>query len=137
MRNKQLIFLLEKESYQGLHEMNVLHIIIRKPLLVSSQSDAKAKVLLTLVHPDPTLGSFLGYHLTTKSCNYSKTGLKQPIQKKTKNIVFKTYYRLMQVKSIAECSLRKLPFAFKTIVLSFFEWPLYTGLHRFYCRMWL
>ena len=43
-------------------------------------------------------------------------------------LVFKTDYRLMQVKSIAECSKRafcntfdphKLPFVLKTIVLSF------------------
>ena len=39
----------------------------------------------------------------------------------------------MQVKSIAECSKRvlstfiKLPFVFKTFVLSIFEWPLKTG----------
>ena len=34
---------------------------------------------------------------------YSKTCLKRPLMKKTK-MVFKTDYRLMQVKSIAECS---------------------------------
>ena len=34
---------------------------------------------------------------------YSKTCLKRPLQKKNK-IVFETDYRLMQVKSIAECS---------------------------------
>ena len=52
-------------------------------------------------------------------------------------MVFKTDYRLMQVKSIAECSKRehsailltfiKLPFVFKTFVLSIFEWPLKTS----------
>ena len=51
-------------------------------------------------------------------------------------MVFKTNYRLMQVKSIAECSkgehsailstFIKIPFAIKTFVLSFFEWPLKT-----------
>ena len=35
--------------------------------------------------------------------DYSKTCLKRPLQKKTK-MVFKTDNRLMQVKSIAECS---------------------------------
>ena len=35
---------------------------------------------------------------------YSKTCLKWPLKKKTKNWFFKTNYRLMQVKSIAECS---------------------------------
>ena len=37
---------------------------------------------------------------------YSKTGLKWPLKKKTKNCFFKTDYCLMQVKSIAECSKR-------------------------------
>ena len=36
---------------------------------------------------------------------YSKTCLKQPL-KTPQKLVFKTYYRLMQVKSIAECSKR-------------------------------
>ena len=36
---------------------------------------------------------------------YSKTCLKRPLKKKTKKkLVFNTDYRLMQVKSIAECS---------------------------------
>ena len=40
---------------------------------------------------------------------------------------FKTDYRLMQVKSIAECStFTKLPFVIKISVLSIFEWPLRT-----------
>ena len=48
-------------------------------------------------------------------------------------MVFKTDYRLMQVKSIAECNSAilstfiRLPFVFKTFVLSNFEWPLKTG----------
>ena len=45
--------------------------------------------------------------------------------KRTQKLVFKTDYRLMQVKSIAECS--KLPFFIKTFVLYIFEWPLKTG----------
>ena len=36
---------------------------------------------------------------------YPKTCLKRPL-KKTKKLAFKTDYRLMQVKSIAECSKR-------------------------------
>ena len=58
--------------------------------------------------------------------------------KKDQKLVFKTDYRLMQVKSIAECSKRehsailstciKLPSVFKTFVLSILEWPLKTGL---------
>ena len=59
--------------------------------------------------------------------NDSKTCLKRPLQKKTK-LGFKTDYRLMQVKSIAECSKRafcntstfiKLRIVIKTFVLSF------------------
>ena len=52
-------------------------------------------------------------------------------------MVFKTYYCLMQVKSIAECSLFQhsaifstfieLPVVIKTFVLSIFEWLFYTG----------
>ena len=67
---------------------------------------------------------------------HSKTGLKQSFKKKTK-IGFQVDYRLMQVKSIAECSqvehsaiiltFIKLPFAIKTFVFSILEWPLKTG----------
>ena len=35
---------------------------------------------------------------------YSKTCVKWPFSKKDQKLVFKTNYRLMQVKSIAECS---------------------------------
>ena len=38
---------------------------------------------------------------------YSKTCVKQPLSKRPK-IVFKTNYRLLQVKSIAECSKRSI-----------------------------
>ena len=53
--------------------------------------------------------------------------------KRWQKLVFKTDYRLMQVKRIAEilhsailsiCI--KLPSVFKTVVLSIFEWPLKT-----------
>ena len=52
--------------------------------------------------------------------------------KRTPKLFFKTDYRLMQVKSIAECSkgsitFIKLPFVIKIFVLSIFEWPLKTG----------
>ena len=63
---------------------------------------------------------------------YSKACLKRPLKKKTKIWFFKTDYRLMQVKSITECSngilstCTKLPPVFKTFVLSIFEWPLKT-----------
>ena len=49
-------------------------------------------------------------------------------------LVVKTNYRLMQGKSIAECSpsailstFIKLPFVIKIFILSIFEWPFYTG----------
>ena len=35
---------------------------------------------------------------------HNKTCLRRPLRKNTKNWFFKTHYRLMQVKSIAECS---------------------------------
>ena len=66
----------------------------------------------------------------------SKTCLKQPLKKKTK-IGFKTDYRLMQVKSIAECSngslLQYFPpslsyhLSLRSLFCLFFEWPLKTG----------
>ena len=46
--------------------------------------------------------------------------------KRRPQLVFMTDYRLMQVRSIAECFI-KLPFVFKTFVLSIFEWPLKAG----------
>ena len=53
-------------------------------------------------------------------------------------MVFKTNYRLMQIKSIAErehsailSTFIKLPFA--TLVLCISEWP--AVLHRFYCTL--
>ena len=72
--------------------------------------------------------------------DYSKACIKMTTLKKTVSVsVFKTNYRLMQVKRIAECSkghsailltLIKLPFVIKTFGLSIF-WLVV--LHRFYC----
>ena len=53
----------------------------------------------------------------------------------SQKLAFKTNYRLMQVKNIAECSkdsailltFIKPIFAIKIFVLSIFEWPFYTG----------
>ena len=62
--------------------------------------------------------------------------------KKDRKLVFKTNYRLMQVKSITEClrehyaillTFIKLPFVIKTFVLSIFEWPFHTGFTVFTC----
>ena len=61
---------------------------------------------------------------------YCKACVKRPLSKRQK-IGFKTNYRLIQVKSIAEGSKRvfcstfdlKLPFVIKIFVLSIFEWP--------------
>ena len=64
-------------------------------------------------------------------CVHSKTCVKRPPQKDNK-LVFKTNYRLMQVKSIAECSkgdysailltFIKLPFVIEIFNLYVFEW---------------
>ena len=64
------------------------------------------------------------------------TGVKPPPSKRQK-IGFKTNYRLMQSKSIAECAkgsilqyvltFIKLPFVIKIFVLSIFEGPFNTG----------
>ena len=53
-------------------------------------------------------------------------------KKEDQKLVFKTDYRIMRVKSIAECILHsailstfiKLPSVIKTFVLSIFEWSL-------------
>ena len=66
---------------------------------------------------------------------YSKTCVKRPLSIRRKKLVFKTNYRFMHVKSIAEClehsailsNFIKLPFAIKIFVLSIFEWLFYTG----------
>ena len=60
------------------------------------------------------------YCMRWKIPKYSKTCLERPLKKKTKQLVFKTDYRLMRVKSIAGWSKR-------AFVLSIFEWPLKTG----------
>ena len=68
------------------------------------------------------------YNSSISFIGYSKTCLKRPLKKKRLKLGFKTDYRLMQVKSIAECStFIKLPFVIKRFVLSIFEWPLKTG----------
>ena len=69
-------------------------------------------------------------------CMYSKTGIKLPLLKRQK-LVFTTNYRLVQVKSIAECSKGSIlqyfrpslsyHYVIKIFVLSIFEWPFYTG----------
>ena len=51
--------------------------------------------------------------------------------KKDRKMVFKTSYRLMQVKiehSAIRSTLKKLPFVIKLFVLSIFEWLFYTGI---------
>ena len=52
--------------------------------------------------------------ITTWFRKYSKTCLKRPLSKRRWKFVFKTNYRLMQDKSIAECS--------KGSILQYF-WP--------------
>ena len=67
---------------------------------------------------------------------FSKSCVKRHSQK-DQNLVFKTNYRLMQVKSIAECSKGRSILQYFRPSLSyqlllrsfclFFEWPFYTG----------
>ena len=59
---------------------------------------------------------------------YSKPVLSGHSKRRPK-LAIKTDYRLMQAKSIAECSMSfiKLPFVFKTCILSFLWWPLRIG----------
>ena len=80
--------------------------------------------------------------LLLKITNYfhSKTCVKRPLSK-DRQLVFKTSYCLMQVKSIAECpgehsailsTSIKLSFVIRIFVLSIFEWPFYTGFTVYY-----
>ena len=65
---------------------------------------------------------------------YSKTCLKRPLKKKDQKFVFKTNYRLMQVKSIAECSKRAFCNTFDLHYAIFcFVYFLVAVLDRFYC----
>ena len=89
-----------------------------------------------------TVCQSIRYRVTNKQrvkdawCEYRKTCVKRPLLNRPK-MVFNTVYRLMQVKNIAECSkgkhsailssFIKLPVVIKIFVLSFFEWPFYTG----------
>ena len=66
----------------------------------------------------------------------SKIYTVKPTQKEDQKLVFKTDFRLMQVKVLQNAprehssilsTFLKLPFAFKTSVLSIFEWLLKTG----------
>ena len=66
---------------------------------------------------------------------FSKTCAKRTLSKRPK-MFFKTNYRFMQVKSVAECSMEhsailstfiKLSFVIKIFALSIFEWPFYSG----------
>ena len=69
--------------------------------------------------------------------HYCKTCLKRPLKKKIKNwfsrpIIAKCRSKVLQnapkEHSAILLTFLKLPFVFKTFVLSIFEWPLKTGL---------
>ena len=75
---------------------------------------------------------------------YSKTCLKQLLKKNTEIVFLMADYRLMQVKSIAECSNWSILQYFsptlsyhlnviKFLVLFIFEWPLKTGFTVYLC----
>ena len=80
---------------------------------------------------------FPAFLRTGNICNtYSKTCLKWPLKKKTKNgfqhrlslNAGQKYCRMLQGEhSAILLTFIKLPFATKTFVLSIFEWPLKTG----------
>ena len=84
-------------------------LFIRESLIPGSQDTLKAGLL------DPSAGEW-------SSIQYNLS--KRPLSKRPK-IDFKTNYRLMQVKSILSTCI-KLPFVFKTFVMSIFKWPLKT-----------
>ena len=60
--------------------------------------------LLSHLHMNSNYEHLLAiYRSKRASCKYNKTCVKRPLSKRPKS-VFKTNYRLMQVKSITECS---------------------------------
>ena len=80
--------------------------------------------------------SYVMYHQI--KLTYSETCVKRPLSKRPKNCFFKTNYRLMQVKSIAECFTESIlqyfqpslsyQLSLRSLFCLFFEWPFYTGL---------
>ena len=86
------------------------------------------------------LGTYCLQYRLTRDRNWRKKKTVQPVLsshlKENPKLVFKTNYRLMQVKSIAECSKGSILQYFRpslsyhfvfTFVLSIFQWPFKTG----------
>ena len=102
---------------------------IRREKLANQCKHLRLRQLLELEQRSSGVAGESKYALNYFTLLYSKTCLKRPLQKKAK-IVFKTDYRLMQVKRIAECSnwehsailstFIKLPFVINIFVLSIF-----------------
>ena len=66
------------------------------------------------------------------NCSYNKTCLKQPLKKKTKigfqdRLSLNAGQKYLREHSALLSTFIKLPFVFKTFVLSIFEWLLKTG----------
>ena len=91
-------------------------------------------------HPNSLISPFI-IHLF-ENMIFKLASCKISTKTEDQKLIFKSNYRLMQVKNFAECSrmlqesilllehsailstLIKLPFVFKTFVLSIFKWPL-------------
>ena len=69
-------------------------------------SDQRACNFSEQLFKEQLFSETVAWHITVNvfNYNYSKTCVKRPLSKKTKNCFSKTIYRLMQVKSITECS---------------------------------
>ena len=65
-----------------------------------------------------------GYIGTILQRNYSKTRLKRPLKKKTKNCFSRPIIMLQGEHSVILSTFIKLPFVIKIFVLSIFEWLL-------------
>ena len=83
-------------------------------------------------------GSLIQVYIAGNSCIFGwlkEINFRRNMAKEHQNLVFNTDYRLMQVKSIAECSKHSailstfinLPFSVKTLSFVYFKWSLKTG----------
>ena len=79
---------------------------------------------------------YIVFHFLNFIFDYSKTHLKRPLKKKTKNwfsrpIIAECRSKVLQNALMEHSAILstfiKLPFVFKTFVLSFFEWLFKTG----------
>ena len=73
--------------------------------LVSPLQMALTSTMLRKMMPGKWWNFYSQWFLASKESLYSKICVKRPLSKRPENLVFKDDYHLMQVESIAECSI--------------------------------